>query len=204
MPIHHRTSPAGAFLFAKLGSCLFAVGLFLATALCLATAAPCWAAQAGEPDNLSDILHVDLITGRLLPTPKADLHVGNIYNYYDANSGRRLWAALGPDGRYGMAMSPGSAQSARLFGFTALNQEQIGVLRKRDPKLAEEVSRDGTEVFLQLSDDNHWRLTRTTVPIIFNADSGVRWEFQFGRYIPVGDGRGYSWQRVGNKFRSQF
>jgi hypothetical protein len=111
-----------------------------------------------------------------------------------------VWAIFEGDGRFSIAMDPGSTQPARRFGFTIAPREAIELLRQRDPKLAEEVTREGTEVFFKLHPDQKWRLTRTTVPLIYNEQSGERWELQFGKYRPISHLDGYSWRRNGDRY----
>ena len=146
------------------------------------------------------ILRLDVATGELKPVPAPGPIVGDVYNHFDDSIGRRVWAIFEGDGRFSIAMDPGSAQPARRFGFTIAPKEAIELLRQRDPKLAEEVTRDGTEVFFKLYPDQQWRLTRTGVPLIYNEQSGERWELQFGKYLPVRHLEGYSWRRNGNRY----
>ncbi len=155
-------------------------------------------ARATEDDT--GVLRLDVTTGELVPAPPNQRKVGFIYNYYDARLGRHVWAHLEANGQFGLAMGAGSAQPTRLFGFSSVSPEDMKLLRARDPKLAEEVSREGTEVFFKLHADQRWRLTRTAVPFIYNDETGERWELQFGRYMPVEHLGGFAWRREGDRY----
>jgi hypothetical protein len=155
-------------------------------------------------DDGRGILRLELSTGNSVALLPEGPMPGDVYSHYDASVGRRVWAIYEGNGKFGMAMGPGSAQPAkRIFGLKTDvrdNREALDLLRARDPKLYEEVSREGTIVFLKLHADQRWRLTRTTVPLIYNEASGERWELLTDRYIPVGHLGGYSWRRAGDRF----
>lgn len=171
-------------------------GMLVATGL-LALALS--AGQARAADDGKGILRLEL-NGELGPISPPAPNIGWVYSHYDAHVGRRVWAIYQGDNQFSIAMAPGSCQPARLFGFSALSRDAVELLRRRDPKLAEEVSREGTEVFLKLGVDQRWTLTRTKVPLIFNEETGERWEMQFGKYRPIMHLGGYSWARRGDGY----
>jgi hypothetical protein len=166
--------------------------------VCLSVDAAC------AQDDGRGTLRLDVATGEPLPVGAPGPIPGDIYNHFDASINRRVWAIYEGEGRFSIAMDPGSAQPARRFGFTIAPKEAIELLRQRDPKLAEEVTREGTEVFFKLHSDQRWRLTRTTVPLIYNEQTGERWEFQMGKYRPVSHLEGYSWRRKGDRYTPDY
>lgn len=169
-------------------------GLFLAAGL-LGLALSAGAACAA--DDGQGVLKLEL-GGNLVPVPGPN--IGWVYSHYDSHLDRRVWALYEGNGRFSIAMGAGSSQPARAFGYSSLSRDAIELLRRRDPKLAEEVSREGTEVFLKLGANQRWTLTRTKVPLIYNDETGERWEMQFGKYMPVGHMGGFSWARRGNGY----
>jgi hypothetical protein len=158
---------------------------------------------AGAADDGRGILRLEITTGELAPLTSTGAIPGDVYSHYDTSIGRRVWAIYEGQGRFGIAMGAGSAQPARRFGLAADFRDMkdaVELLRRRDPKLAEEVVREGTIVFFKLHPDQTWRLTRTSVPVVYNEESGERWELLSETYIPVGHLGGFSWRRVGDRF----
>jgi len=170
-------------------------------ALSLALAAS-W--SIGGSVSLADdglgVRKLDPATGGTVPIVGEKPRRGIIYSHFDEQLNQRVWAHYLGDGRFGVALGPNSTQPAKLFDLRLEPKAAMDLLRRWDPKLAEDVSRDSTEIFLKLAPDQRWRVWRTTVATIYDAQTGNRFEQQFGHYIPVGHVRGYVFRPNGEVY----
>jgi hypothetical protein len=117
-----------------------------------------------------------------------ELQPGHIYSHYSPEVGRHVWSICKEDKTFWHALATGSCQPVHLLDGDVRKVDERVVkeeLRKANPGIARQVQQEGAAVFLELHSDGHWRLTRTSVPSVYDAQSGMRWEWQFGRYIPV-------------------
>jgi hypothetical protein len=132
---------------------------------------------------------------KLIPVPQSELKPGMIYRHYSSQLGRMVWSYLKEDRTFWHAFGPGTTQPVTEFDFRATDEQIVDALKKIDPKLAFDVTSQGSKVFLRLEPDETWKLVRTnSVPSILNAESGERWEFQWDRYVPVVHVCGNYWQ----------
>jgi hypothetical protein len=166
------------------------------------TQAPASAQQAKGPQQTTQttrqILAFKPTTGELIPVTAAELRPGNIYSHYSERLGRQVWSICGPDKKFWNAFGAGTCQGVHLFEWEermdAKQQEAaLDRLKKLNPGVYEQYVQEGSPVFLELGRDGRWTVTRTSIAAINDAETGGRWEWQFGRYIPARRTSDYGW-----------
>jgi hypothetical protein len=131
---------------------------------------------------------------KLVPVGVNELKPGVIYLHEDSRAGRQVWSFVQANGQFWHAFGPGTTQALVHFDLRMTEEEALEELRKIDPKLAFNVTNQGTRVFLRLQADNTWKLVRTSsVPSIFDLETNQRWEMQWDRYLPVTHNCGDTW-----------
>ena len=153
------------------------------------------AGAANLPGNTSPqspqrhILAFKPTTGELIPVTPAELRPGHIYSHYNDRLGRQVWSICRPDKTFWNALASGSCQAVHLFEWDVktAGDEKAALDRLKDINrgVYDQVTQEGAAVFLELGRDGRWTLTRTSVPTALDAETGMRWEWQFGRYIPA-------------------
>jgi hypothetical protein len=143
------------------------------------------------------MLKLDIMNRKYVPVTRDELQPGHIYSHYSAELGRQVWSICKEDKTFWHALAAGSCQPVHLFDWNVqtIEEEKLAKeeLRKANPGIARQVTQEGAAIFLELHPDGHWRLTRTSVPSVYDAQTGERWEWQFGRYIPVHRTSDYGW-----------
>jgi hypothetical protein len=143
------------------------------------------------------ILKFDIMNRQYAPVTLDELRPGHIYSHYSPQLGRQVWSICKEDKTFWHALAAGSCQPVHLFDWNVRTEDEEKAaeeqLRKANPGIARQVAQEGAAIFLELHPDGHWRLTRTSVPSVYDAETGMRWEWQFGRYIPVRRTSDYGW-----------
>jgi hypothetical protein len=125
--------------------------------------------------------YVEIAPGELRP--------GHIYSHFDERLGRHVWSIYKPDKTFWHAFAAGTCQPIHLFDWDIKTRKQeeeaVKQLRELNTEISRSVIQEGATIFVELQRNGHWRLTKTSVPSIRDAETGMRWEWQFGRYIPV-------------------
>src|SRR5215213_3027263 len=130
------------------------------------------------------ILTYRVTTREYVEVSPADLRPGHIYSHYDEQLGRQVWSICKEDKTFWHALGAGSCQPIHLFQWdikTAKEEKDAQEqLKKRSPSISRQVVQQGAAIFVELQRDGNWRLIRTSVPSINDAETGLRWEWQFG------------------------
>lgn len=157
-------------------------------------------AGVSRADDGKGYFKVDPETGGMLPVKADALHRGKIYSHFDERLNRRVWSPYLGYGQFGIAFGVTSTQPTASFDFNISSNEALDILRRWDPKVAADAVREGTTIYLKLSEDQRWRLTRTSVATIYDPQTGYRFEKQFLDYVPIGHYYGYRWRVEDGKF----
>jgi hypothetical protein len=143
------------------------------------------------------IYTLNVMQQKYVAVDEKNLQPGHVYSHYDGRLGRYVWSICKPDKTFWHALGAGSCQPVHFFQWdvnTRKEEENAREqLRKVNPGIARQVTQEGSSIFLELQPSGHWRLTRTSVPSVHDAQTGARWEWQFGRYIPVHSTSDYGW-----------
>lgn len=162
----------------------------------LATALGAFGAATGADDtsDKSAILRLDPIKHKLFAVGASELKAGCIYSHFDEKSNRRVWSFWQSDGRFWHALGEGTTQPARSLDLRGSRESNLEILEQVDREFAQKVERSGGLAFLRLNHENQWELDRVaTIPTIYNAETGDRWDWTNGRYVPVVSSSGYRW-----------
>jgi hypothetical protein len=147
------------------------------------------------------ILRFDPLTDRLVPVPPEEAKVGHVYSHFSHHLNRRVWSYLRPSGDFWYAMGPGTTQKALRFDVNATRQEGMDRLQEIAPNVASRKQRTGGKVYFRLNTDDQWVLANTAShATIFNAETGHRWEWIYGKYIPVVSSYGRRWVVDANRY----
>jgi len=161
-------------------------------------------ATAEQPaDDLRGVLRYDPMTDTLVPVPADEIKIGHVYNHFSRRLNRRVWSYVQDNGRFWFAFGEGTIQEAWRLDIRAAREERWERLEQIDPDLAHVLQRRGqNRVFLRLDGNGEWVLAGSaSMPVIFNAETGRRWEKHFDNYIPVSSGPGrYLWEVREGKF----
>jgi hypothetical protein len=135
------------------------------------------------------ILTFKVTTREYVEVSPADLQPGHIYSHYSEQLGRQVWSICKEDKTFWHALAAGTCQPIHLFDWDVKTVEQEkeahNQLKMLSPSILRDVVQEGAAIFVELKPDGNWRLIRTSVPMVHDAETGLRWEWQFGRYIPV-------------------
>jgi len=161
----------------------------VAALLITAVAGASVAQGADEQPQEHKILTFRATTRQYVAVTPAELKPGHIYSHYDERLGRQVWSICKADKTFWHALAAGSCQAVHLFDWDVKTQteesEAYNRLKELDPGIYRQVLQEGAAIFVELKPDGHWRLTKTSVPTVRDAETGRHWEWQFGRYIPV-------------------
>jgi hypothetical protein len=147
------------------------------------------------------ILRWNAVDNSLVPIAPEQMKVGCVYNHFNQRLQRRVWSYLQADRQFWNAYGPGTVQEVARFDLTASLEERLKRLKEVDRDLLQEVSSQGRIVFVKLGADNRWTLDRTaTMPAIYDAETGMRWERHHIAYIPVVHVCGDSWGYAGGRY----
>ena len=170
--------------------CVAVAGIGLATN-------PGGACDAAEADAVNDklaILRLDPVSHTLFAVAPNETKAGCIYSHFDEKANRRVWSFRQSDGRFWYALGEGTTQPARSMDLRRSLEERREILEQVDREFAQKLERTGGLAFLRLNHDNQWELDRVaTIPTIYNAETGERWDWANGRYVPVVSSSGYHW-----------
>jgi len=145
----------------------------------------------------------DPVSDRLIDIAKEKLKVGIIYRHYSERLDRRVWSYVEkidhdgnePTVRFWSAFGPGTTQEASLFDISGKKEELLEEFGRVNPEAAKYVARSGTPPMFMLNTQGEWRFKDTTsVPSIFDAEKGHRWErHSTTKYVRVSSMSGYRW-----------
>ena len=145
----------------------------------------------------------DPVGDRVIAIAKEELKVGLIYRHYSKRLGRRVWSyveGIDRDGdelnvRFWYAFGPGTTQQGRRFDVSGTREELLEEFGRLNPRAAEYVARSVNPPMFILDTQDEWELKDTTsIPSIFNAEKGHRWErHSKTKYVRVSSLSGYRW-----------
>jgi hypothetical protein len=161
------------------------------------TAVPQRNGQEQANQTTRQILAFKPTTGEIIPVTAAQLQPGHIYSHYSERLGRQVWSIYGADKKFWNAFGVGTCQPVRSFEWdikTAAEEDAaLDRLKDLNPGIYEQFIQEGSPVYLELRRNGQWTITRTSVSSVNDAETGNRWEWQFGRYIPVHTTSDYGW-----------
>jgi hypothetical protein len=130
----------------------------------------------------------------LVPVAPEELKPGYIYSHFSQKLNRRVWSFYRADAGFWDALGSGTIQEARLLDFRAPEEKQVEAIRQVAPGLAYAIVRGRQRAFARLTEDNEWELAKvSTHPTVYSLNTGRRWDWAFGRYIPVRHTHGDRW-----------
>jgi hypothetical protein len=155
----------------------------------------------GAPYGPEVILRWDPVGKTLLPIVPEQMKVGCIYNHFSQRLHRRVWSYLQADRQFWNAYGPGTVQEVTRLDLAAPLEERTKQLSTAEKDLVQEASSRGRTVFVKLDADNRWTFDHTAgiLAVIYDVETGMRWERHHVCYIPVvhvcGDCWGYAADR---------
>ncbi len=145
----------------------------------------------------------DPVSDRVVAIAKEELKVGLIYRHYSKRLGRRVWSYVErierdgnePNIRFWYAFGPGTTQQGRRFDVMGTREELLEEFGRLNPRAAEYVARSINPPMFLLNTQDEWEFKNTTsIPNIFNAETGHRWERHSPtKYVRVSSLSGYRW-----------
>jgi hypothetical protein len=170
-------------------------GITVPLAALVILAGQLYAAEAAESgDDGRGILRYDIMNDRLAPISPEELRPGYIYSHFSERLHRRVWTYLQADGQFWHAFGEGTTQPAWRFDIRATLDEAMEKLKQINPEMSDQLRRKGGLVFVKLTADGDWAITRTaSQPSVYNAETGQLWQWINTKYVPVITLQGDRW-----------
>jgi hypothetical protein len=190
------------------------IGVVLSVAVVgFADGRPLFAESAGSADDGRGILRHEVVEKKseiegvtvqeieLVPVPPEELKPGYIYSHFSQQLNRRVWSFFRPDAGFWYALGAGTTQEARLLDIRASEDEQIAAIRQVAPGLAYAILKGRQKAFARLNENNRWELAKVAShSTVYSQETGRRWDWVSGKYLPVRHTHGYRWAIRGGDY----
>jgi hypothetical protein len=134
----------------------------------------------------------------LVPVTEQEVKAGCVYSHFSERLNRRVWAIRQANGQFSHALGEGTTQPGPVFDISGTAEEKREKLEQADSDLLKKLAQQGGFVYFTLNHDDRWQLDPTSDhATIYDAETQYRWEWAYGRYIPISSAPfAYRWQVV--------
>ena len=134
----------------------------------------------------------------LVPVSEQDAKVDCVYSHFSERLDRRVWAIRHANGQFSHALGEGTTQPGPAFDIRGTTEEKENKLEQTDSELLKKLKRQGGFVYFTLDRNNRWQLNPSADhATIYDAETRYRWEWAYGRYVPISSAPfAYRWQVV--------
>lgn len=179
-----RSSQIGRFVASCAAFCLFTLGSITV---------------AAEPTDT--VRRFDPRTRELVPIDPKDAVPGKIYNHYDPQHGRYVWAYSTEGGGFSYPLGPGTIESPHNFDLVTSEQETEQLLEAEIGEWADAIRREGSEIMVEQQADGRWQvLANRSIRSHYDLNTGRRWEWHGPNRKAVSHTNGYTWRFVGDRY----
>ena len=156
-------------------------------------------ADDAEPE--STVRKLDPRTREFKPIDPEEGIAGKIYNHFNQQRGRYVWAIALEGGGFSYPLGPGTTESPTNFDLVTSAAQTRELVDEAAGAWAEASRRLGTEVLVRLQENNRWEVLRiNSIRSHYDLDTGRRWEWHGKRKVAVSHTNGYVWRYHDQKY----